>query len=168
MVSIALLLVLACSEKARRSHPTNIILLALFTCAEAFLVGMISSYWDTQVVLIAFVATAAVVVGITIAAFQTKLDVTRWTSVLFMATIILIVMTLVGIFWRNKVFHLVIAAVGALLFSVWLLFDLQMLLGGKRYELSPDEYVFAALTIYIDIVSIFLYLMQVIGISQQM
>lgn len=48
-IAIALLLVLACVEKARRQHPVNMILLAAFTCAQAFLVGMISAYYNIEV-----------------------------------------------------------------------------------------------------------------------
>jgi FtsH-binding integral membrane protein len=57
---------------------------------------MISSFWDIEVVLIAFVATAAVVVGLMTFAAQTKYDVTRWGSALFIAGIVLLVLTLVG------------------------------------------------------------------------
>lgn len=48
-LAIALLLVLACVEKARRQYPANMVLLAAFTCAQAFLVGMISAYYNIEV-----------------------------------------------------------------------------------------------------------------------
>ncbi len=57
---------------------------------------MISSFWDIEVVLIAFVATAAVVLGLMTFATQTKYDVTRWGSALFVAGIILLVLVLVS------------------------------------------------------------------------
>jgi hypothetical protein len=44
----------------------------------------------------------------------------------------------------------------ALLFSAYLVYDIQMVMGKGRYALSPDEYVFASVQIYMDIIIIFL------------
>lgn len=41
----------------------------------------------------------------------------------------------------------------------FLMIDCQMLMGTMSYRLSPEEYVSAALTIYLDIILIFLYLL---------
>lgn len=74
--SLALVLVLSCSESARRSHPTNIIVLLLFTGCEAVLVGTISAMYDTQVVLLAAVMTVGITACLTLYALQTKRDFT--------------------------------------------------------------------------------------------
>lgn len=41
--------------------------------------------------------------------------------------------------------------------------DTQLLLGNKQLALSPEEYVFAALNLYTDIINIFLYILAIIG-----
>lgn len=50
----------------------------------------------------------------------------------------------------------------------YLVFDTQLILGGKhrKYEVSPEEYVFAALNLYLDIVSLFLLLLNLIGLCR--
>ena len=45
-----------------------------------------------------------------------------------------------------------IAVVAAILFTAYLIYDLQLLMGGRKYQISPDEYIFAAVSIYLDIV----------------
>lgn len=41
------------------------------------------------------------------------------------------------------------------------------MIGGRhKYALSPEEYVFAALTLYLDVVNIFMYLLSIIGGSR--
>lgn len=45
----------------------------------------------------------------------------------------------------------------------FLAFDTQMLLGNKRYTISPEEYVFATLNIYLDIIYLFSFLLQIMG-----
>ena len=39
-----------------------------------------------------------------------------------------------------------------------------MMGGGKNYAMSPEDYVFAALNLYIDIIMLFIYILQIIGI----
>lgn len=57
---------------------------------------------------------------------------------------------------QNKWWYLAISVVVALLFSAYLVYDIQMVMGKGRYALSPDEYVFASVQIYMDIIIIFL------------
>jgi len=46
----------------------------------------------------------------------------------------------------------------------YLVFDTQLMLGGKhKYSLSPEEYIFAALNLYLDIVNMFLYILNIVG-----
>ena len=40
---------------------------------------------------------------------------------------------------------------------------IQMMIGGDhKYSISPEEYIFAALAIYLDIINIFMYLLRLI------
>lgn len=41
--------------------------------------------------------------------------------------------------------------------------DTQLLLGNKKLGLSPEEYVFAALNLYTDIINIFLFILSLVG-----
>ena len=44
----------------------------------------------------------------------------------------------------------------ALLFSMFLVYDTQRIMGGKKYSISPEEHVIAAVQLYVDVVYIFL------------
>lgn len=50
-----------------------------------------------------------------------------------------------------------------MLFGIYLIIDTQMILGGKTIELSIDDYALAAMLLYIDIIQIFLYILQLLG-----
>jgi FtsH-binding integral membrane protein len=120
VLAIGLLLVLSCVEKARRSFPTNMILLAAFTAVQAFLVGTLTAFYNIEAVAIAFAVTSAVVVAITIFAINTKIDVTRWGTMLLVALVAFIVLLIIGMFWTNKILYLVISGIACLLFSAYL------------------------------------------------
>lgn len=55
---------------------------------------------------------------------------------------------------------------GALLFSLYLVYDIQMIMGGRQHAASPDEYIFAALSLYLDVVLLFLFLLQLVGLGR--
>ena len=64
--------------------------------------------------------------------------------------------------------YFAIAIISAILFTAFLIYDLQLLMGGGARELSPDEYIFAAVNIYLDIVQIFLNILRIVGFAQSM
>ena len=80
------LITLACCEGVRRKTPHNFIFLGLFTCAEGFMLGTVTSTYNANEVLLAVGVTAAIVLALTIFAFQTKIDFTamggKWNSVI--------------------------------------------------------------------------------------
>ncbi|XP_077993595.1 protein lifeguard 2-like [Glandiceps talaboti] len=154
---------LVCCEKIRRSYPTNIIMLALFTLCLSYMAGTISSYYDIRSVMIAFGISAGVCFGVTIFSMQTKFDFTTCGGLLFMCSLALFLFGIVSIFTYNHILQTVYAGLGALLFSAFLAFDTQLIMGGKRYELSPEEYIFASINLYIDVVYIFLFLLRLVG-----
>ena len=46
----------------------------------------------------------------------------------------------------------------------YIVFDTQLMMGGQhKYSISPEEYIFAALNLYLDIINLFLYLLMIIG-----
>ncbi len=57
------------------------------------------------------------------------------------------------------------AALAAGLFSLFIVYDTQQIIGGKHHshKFEIDEYVFAALTLYIDIIQLFLQLLKLFG-----
>lgn len=86
---------------------------------------------------------------------------------LFVAVIILFVFGIIVAFIPNKAAQIAYASAGALLFSIYLIYDTQMMMGGKhKYSISPEEYIFAALNLYLDIINIFIYILSIIGASR--
>ena len=53
---------------------------------------------------------------------------------------------------------------GALVFSLYIIYDTQLMMGGKhKYALDPEEYIFAALNIYLDVINPFMYILMIVG-----
>lgn len=164
-VFLVVYIMLVCCGSIRRKHPTNIIFLIIFTLAFSYMVGTIASFYDTMSVVIALGVTVLVCGGMIIFSMQTKFDFTACSGVLFCLSMVLFLFGFITIFTysQNYYIQIVYGALGALVFSLFLAFDVQLIMGGKRYELDPEEYIYGALNLYIDVVYIFLFLLQIIG-----
>ncbi|XP_077562759.1 glutamate NMDA receptor-associated protein 1 lifeguard isoform X1 [Haemaphysalis longicornis] len=168
VITFVLMLVLACCESVRRSFPANLILLLLFTVCEGVLLGTVSSFYEVKEVMIAVTICTVVCLGLTLFAFQTKWDFTAMSGILFVCALVFMCFGFALIFIKGDIVRLVYACIGALLFSVYLVFDTQMMLGGNhKYALSPEEYIFAALSLYVDIINLFLMILQIVGYANR-
>ncbi|XP_074653261.1 protein lifeguard 3-like [Tubulanus polymorphus] len=159
---------LICCPSVRRKTPGNFICLAVFTFAFSYMTATITSFYDTEIVLIAAGITCLVCLSITLFAVQTKFDFTMCAGLLFACSMVLfffgiacfIVYMTVG---YSHILNCVYAGLAAMLFCLFLAFDTQMVIGGKKYQLSEEEYIFGALQLYLDIVYIFLMLLSLVG-----
>ena len=161
--SIALVLLLSCSERARRVHPWNLICLFAFTACEALLLGMLSASLDTDVLLMAAGITVGATLLLCMYALQTKRDFTAAGGVLFSLLWALIAAGILSTFLHTAVMNIMVSSLGAAVFSCYIVFDVSLMTGGGQYSISPDEYVAAALNIYLDVVNLFLYLVQLLS-----
>lgn len=164
VVVIITLLILSCIESARRSTPLNFILLSLMTAAYSVVAGVMSCQYTTTVVLAAFAATAGSVLLLALFAKTTSFDMTGCgTTLCLLGLAHMLVGLVVILLVPGKTGHLLMAVSGAALVSLYLVFDLQLIMGGRKCELSPEEYILAAVMLYTDIIQLFLYLLQIIG-----
>jgi FtsH-binding integral membrane protein len=63
------------------------------------------------------------------------------------------------IFLQNAVLDTVVAATGAILFTMYILYDTHMIME----KLSPEDYIDAAVSLYLDIVNLFINLLRLFG-----
>lgn len=146
-----------------RSSPTNIVLLGVFTMFEAVTIGSIVSYYDTTVVLQAFVATTFVFAGLTLFTFQSKYDFSHWGSSLFVVLLAFTGTTFISLLLPyNSTVDMFMAGTGVLLFSAYIVYDTHLIT--KR--LHVDDWVLGCVSLYIDIVNLFLQLLRLFNDMQ--
>ncbi|KAF4688345.1 Transmembrane BAX inhibitor motif-containing protein 4 [Perkinsus olseni] len=165
-LTLGIMIAIMCAPSIMRKYPTNYIVLTIFTAAEGFMVGIITSRYDINSILLAVGIVAIVVMGLTAYAFQTKHDFTGMGPYLFVATLVLALFGLMFLFFGSTpVLHKVYAGIGALIFSMYLVYDTQLIAGGKhnKYSFSLDDYCFAAMSLYIDIIQLFIYILSLVG-----
>jgi len=173
-VAMTLITVLAmsCCGGLTRSYPTNYIFLFVFTAFEGVLVGFVSATYTAGSVALCAGITAAIFLCLTLYAWTTKRDFTGLGPYLFGMLMSLMVFGLVmgimaafGVYtpWMLMAYDIV----GILIFVMYIIFDTQLIMGElgghKKYQFGIDDYVFAALNLYLDIINLFLHLLSLLG-----
>ncbi|XP_077472078.1 protein lifeguard 1 [Stigmatopora argus] len=156
VVSIAL----SCAKSLRRKHPWNIIGLAIVTLSLSYVVGTMASYHDTRAVIITMATTLTI--SLTIIAFsaQSRYEFSCCYGLLLIMAVDLLMFGIFSGFYYLYITQVVYGSLGALLFSMFLMVDCQLMMGALNYRVDPEEYVSAALMIYLDVMLIFIYLMR--------
>ena len=74
VLTFVFLFALSCFPTVARTYPTNFLCLAGFTLCQSLLVGTIASTYSPDTVVKAVVATGALTLGLTLFAFQTRIE----------------------------------------------------------------------------------------------
>ena len=93
----------------------------------------------------------------------TESDLTGWGPYLMVFCLVLLIFGIVCIFWRDPIVQLIYSCLSALLFSVYLVFDTQLVLGKGEYSYTLDDAYLAAIQLYIDIMELFLHILRILS-----
>lgn len=47
----------------------------------------------------------------------------------------------------------------------YLAFDTQMIMGGRKHEISPEEYIYGAMQLYLDVMNLFMIFLSLFGVG---
>lgn len=144
----------------RKSYPTNLLFLAGFTAFEAYSISVVTSFFDSRIVLEALVFTLGIFVALTLFACQSKYDFTSWMPYLFGGLWVLVLFGFMSAFfpYSSKV-ELIYGVGAALIFSGYILVDTQMVM--RHYHL--EEEIAAAVSLYLDIINLFLAILRILN-----
>lgn len=147
----------------RKSYPTNLLFLAGFTGLEAYSISVVVSFYQSTIVLQAVLITAGLFIGLSLFACQTKYDFTSWIPYLFGALWGLIMVGFVAAFFpHSSGVELAYSGIAALIFSGYILVDTQLIM--RHYHV--EEEIAAAISLYLDIINLFLAILRILN-SQQ-
>lgn len=109
--------------------------------------------------------TIGIVAFFTVFAFQTKWDFTLYTGFLIIAFLLVMIIGIVAIFIKERTLHIVYSSLVILVVCIAIVVDTQLMLIGKHSQsFGPEDYVFAALTLYVDIITLFVHVLRLIGL----
>src|SRR5205085_2075578 len=151
----------------RERSPLNLGLLYAFATFEGMLLGLILDAYVARglggVVLNAAGTTAAVTLAAGAYGYTTKRDLTGMGGFLFVGLIGVIVASVVGIFIQLPLLYVGISAVAAVLFTGFLVFDLNRVANSRGA--TEGQAILLAVRVYLDIINLFLALLRLFGFA---
>ena len=110
------------------------------------------------IVLEAVFLTGAIFLGLTVFTFQSKIDFSFMGAALSMGLGALILWGFLAWIFGVQTGY-IYALLGCIIFSGYILFDTWLIME----KLSPHEHVLGAIMLYLDIINLFLYLLQLLS-----
>jgi FtsH-binding integral membrane protein len=153
-------LLLATRKKAE--FPMNIGLVLLFNFVMGVIIAPALYFYGRQqpgLIGQAAILTLGAFGMLTLYAFVSRRDFSAWGSFLVVGLWVLILTSILNYFVGNGRADIWLASVTVLLFSGLLVFDTWRL----RNVYGPDEYIGAAVQIYLDLLNIFMAVLRVLG-----
>ena len=154
---------LGCYQSVARSVPTNYILLAVFTFSMSYAVSYTTVLYEPTDIMAAAFLTAAVVGGLTLYALTTKTDYNAFAAFIWSMSLVLLATFILALFIRNRFMSLAVSVLVMMLLCVFIIYDTQLIFGEKSSQFSIDDYIFAAMVLYIDIIRLFLEILRILG-----
>jgi len=161
IIQITLIIIMGCSglcssKNLFKIFPYNYIFLILFTLSMGYIVATLCAVVDKTIVLSAIAMTLGITAALTLYAIKTENKFNLMHAFLF-TFITMISELLLFFFFFNYQFYVTFELfVGLIIYCAYLIFDTQMIIDkfGNGYEI--DDYIIAALNVYLDIIQIFI------------
>lgn len=153
----------------RISFTTATILFIVYSILNGVTMSMLFLIYTMSSIATTFFVTAGTFGAMAVFGYATKKDLTRIGNLCIMGVIGLIIASLVNMFLHNSMMDLIISYVGVLLFVGLTAYDSQkikQMLSGEDIEVNETTQKIAlmgALTLYLDFINLFLYLLRILG-----
>ena len=156
-----------CCEDLLRKSPSKYIIYSLFVLAVSYSLGIISLYIRGDILYISIIITTGTTTSLILYSFIATTDFTEYYTYVVAIFMCLIFIGIVNIFFNNTIIQIIISGGGALIFACFIVFDMQMILGQKhiKYKYSIDDFILAAMSLYLDVINMFLYIIQFLTLT---
>lgn len=163
LLFLVLFLCLACCRGLSRKVPYNYLFLLGITICEAIACAIASSIYSFQIVALALLLTIVATLAITFYACTTKNDFSTCRVGLYVIFSQMFTIGIIAVLFRIRALYAFYTFGMTGVVGIYLVYDTQLILGKLGVGYSVDDYIFATLEIYMDIIRLFLYILKIIG-----
>ena len=152
----------------RLSLTTATLMFILYSVINGALLSYIFLAYTASSVATVFFITAGTFATMALIGYTTKADLSSMGKILFMALIGLIIATVVNVFVKSDGLTMILSYVGVLIFVGLTAYDTQkikqmLLQAPDASESAQKMALLGALTLYLDFINLFIYLLRIFG-----
>lgn len=152
----------------RMSASTATMIFVLYSALNGVVLSGIFLVYTSESISSTFFITAGTFGAMSFYGYTTKTDLTKWRNILVMGVFGLIIASLVNMFMRSSMLSLITSCFGVLIFVGLTAYDTQKIknmniIGNEGTDEDKKEAIMGALTLYLDFINLFLYLLRLFG-----
>ena len=165
ILMLVLSCMLYCQHDLIKTCPGSGVYLTLFTGATTYILGYVGISTNTETLLLAGLSTLGIFSGLSIYAIQTTYDYTDKGGYLLASLLGLIIFGIFIPFTNLPILSIMYSSAGSIIFSFYIVYDTQLIVGGNHRNIMfhIDDYVLAAVSLYLDIINLFLMLLDLLS-----
>ena len=150
------------------SLTTATLLFVLYSVINGATLSLIFAVYTMSSIASVFFITAGTFAVMAVIGYTTKKDLTSMGKILFMALIGIIIATIVNIFLKSTGLQMIVSYLGVLIFVGLTAYDSQkikqmLLMAPDAGEGAQKIALLGALSLYLDFVNLFIYLLRIFG-----
>lgn len=157
------------SARINKLSSYNATLLFLtYTILNGLTMAVIFMAYTSESISSTFIITAGTFGAMSLYGYSTKSDLTKLGNLAFMALIGIIIASVVNIFMKSEMMSWIISYLGVAIFIGLTAYDTQKLKriainGFENEESMEKSTILGALTLYLDFINLFLFLLRILG-----
>lgn len=161
-----------CNYTVYTKSPSKYIHYFLFLESSSYLFGQLEYYYSkmsnnsinnsSNLLITSGAITASTLFTLTLYTLFTNADFTSYIDYIFGISFALLFSALLNSFFHNSIMQIFIVTSFCVVFCFYIMIDLQMITAKNHimYKYSLDDYIFAAISLYLDVFNLFIYLLQ--------
>ena len=158
----------------RLSFGAAALLFVLYAGLTGISLSGVVMYYALGTITQAFLSAAALFAVMSIVGLTTKADLSKLGTYLIIGLFSIILAIFINFFLRSSAFDFIISVIGVILFTGLTAYDTQKIarlaadprIEGEASELAGKLGILGALTLYLDFLNLFLFLLRIFGRSQ--
>lgn len=151
---------------SKLSYATATIMFILYSVLSGITLSSIFILYTASSIASTFFITAGTFAIMSLAGFFTKKDLSGFGSIMMMGLVGIIIATLVNYFLQSSTLNYIISYIGIMIFVGLTAYDtqkLKIMATQLDAEQAKKGSILGALTLYLDFINLFLYLLRVLG-----
>ena len=149
------------------AHIATIIFIG-YSALNGLTLSVVFLVFTTESIASTFFVTAGTFGVMSVYGYTTKSDLSKWGNLLFMGLIGLIIASIANFFMKSTMIYWVTTYIGVIIFVGLTAYDTQKIknsnvIGNEGTEEDSKEAIMGALTLYLDFINLFLYLLRIFG-----
>ena len=141
------------------------ILYFIYAFINGFTFSSIFAVFEMSSIVYAFFATSILYAVLAFCGYKTNLDVSKWSTILFIALLISLVVSIVNLFLGNSMLDIILNWVVIFIFAGYTIYDMNMLRQLENDTSLPQEkiYIYCAMQLYLDFINLFIRILSIFG-----